>query len=148
MAPRTLPVVGPFAADDPPSGGICRLGRRLGHDVAGRGVRGRGPDGHHGLRRGRVADPALELVAAVDPFHAGLDLRQVRGVDRSWQIAKGPEAFLEAGADVVVDFTHLEAARVNLLWLAENGIHAVMGTTGFSDADYAAFTAAFTGATV
>ena len=26
-------------------------------------------------------DPALELVAAVDPHHSGLDLRQVTGVD-------------------------------------------------------------------
>jgi 4-hydroxy-tetrahydrodipicolinate reductase len=91
-----------------------------------------------------ASDPALELVAAVDPFHAGLDLRQVTGVDRAWQIAKGPEAFLEAKADVVVDFTHLDAARGNLLWLAEHGVHAVTGTTGFSEADYAAFTSAFT----
>ena len=89
------------------------------------------------------ADPALELVAAVDPHHAGLDLRQVTGVDSSWQIAKGPEAFLDAGVDVAVDFTHLEAARSNLLWLAGKGIHAVTGTTGFSDADYASFEKAF-----
>jgi 4-hydroxy-tetrahydrodipicolinate reductase len=45
---------------------------------------------------------------------------------------------------VVVDFTHLEAARENLLWLAANGIHAVTGTTGFSDDDYQSFNAAYT----
>ena len=28
-----------------------------------------------------VTDPDLELVAAVDPFHSGIDLRQVTGVD-------------------------------------------------------------------
>ncbi len=33
--------------------------------------------------------------------------------------------------DVVVDFTHLEAALQNLAWCAENGVHAVVGTTGF-----------------
>jgi 4-hydroxy-tetrahydrodipicolinate reductase len=47
---------------------------------------------------------------------------------------------------VVVDFTHLDAARENLLFLAEHGIHAVTGTTGFSEEDYAAFNAAFTSA--
>ncbi len=90
------------------------------------------------------ADPALELVAAVDPHHAGLDMRQVTGTDHSWQVAATGSAFIEAGAEVVVDFTHLEAARTNLLFLAEHGIHAVTGTTGFSEADYAAFEAAFT----
>jgi 4-hydroxy-tetrahydrodipicolinate reductase len=90
-----------------------------------------------------AADPALDLVAAVDPHHAGLDLRQVTGVDRSWQIEKSAEAFVEAGVEVAVDFTHLEAARANLLWLAAHGIHAVAGTTGFSDEDYDAFERAF-----
>lgn len=89
------------------------------------------------------ADPALELVAAVDPHHAGLDLRQVTGVDLPWLIAKSADGFLDAGVDVAVDFTHLEAARANLLWLAAHGLHAVTGTTGFSDADYAAFEGAF-----
>ncbi len=92
------------------------------------------------------ADPALELVAAVDPHHAGLDMRQVTGTDHAWQVASAASAFVDAGAQVVVDFTHLEAARENLLWLAEHGIHAVTGTTGFSDDDYRAFSAAFTSA--
>jgi 4-hydroxy-tetrahydrodipicolinate reductase len=90
------------------------------------------------------ADPALELVAAVDPHHAGLDMRQVTGTDHSWHVASTGQAFIDAGAEVVVDFTHLEAARTNLLFLAEHGIHAVTGTTGFSEADYAAFEAGFT----
>ena len=88
-------------------------------------------------------DPALELVAAVDPHHAGLDMRQVTGCDLPLQIARDGQAFLDAEVDVVVDFTHLDAARGNLLWLAANGIHAVAGTTGFSDDDYAEFRAAF-----
>ncbi len=89
-------------------------------------------------------DPALELVAAVDPFHSGLDLRQVAKVDVDLSLAKGPEVFLDAGVDVAVDFTQVEAGRGNLRWLAQHGVHAVVGTTGFTEADYEAFRAGFT----
>ena len=88
-------------------------------------------------------DPALELVAAVDPHHAGLDMRQVTGCDQPFLVSADGQAFLDAKADVVIDFTHLDAARTNLLWLAQNGIHAVAGTTGFSDTDLDAFRAGF-----
>lgn len=91
-----------------------------------------------------AADPDLELVAAVDPFHAGLDLRQVTGLDLPVQLGLGAEAFEDAGVQVAIDFTQVEAGRENLLWLAEHGIHAVVGTTGFTEDDYAAFDAAFT----
>ncbi|GAB3475505.1 4-hydroxy-tetrahydrodipicolinate reductase [Nocardiopsis coralliicola] len=37
------------------------------------------------------------------------------------------------GAEVVVDFTHPDAVMGNLRWLAENGIHAVVGTSGFDE---------------
>ena len=84
-----------------------------------------------------VADDELELVAAVDPHHAG---EAIEGVT----IADGPEVLAEAGAEVVVDFTVLDAARQNLHWLAEHGMHAVVGTTGFSDADLDGLRAAFT----
>ena len=86
----------------------------------------------------------LTLVAAVDPQHHGLDLRQVTGCDENIEIAASPEAFTHAGVDVVVDFTHVEASRDNLVWLADNGIHAVVGTTGFTNADLDRFAAAFT----
>jgi 4-hydroxy-tetrahydrodipicolinate reductase len=89
-------------------------------------------------------DPDLELVAAVDPFHAGLDLRQVNGVDAHLQVAKGPEALLDAGASVAVDFTEVEAARGNLRWLAQQGLHAVVGTTGFGQHDIDQLRARFT----
>lgn len=89
-------------------------------------------------------DPELELVAVVDPHHAGLDVRRVTGCDSPLQIAAGAEAFVDQRADVVVDFTVLDAARENLTWLAEHGIHAVVGTTGFSDADVDGFGRAFT----
>jgi 4-hydroxy-tetrahydrodipicolinate reductase len=91
-----------------------------------------------------AADPELELVAAVDPFHSGIDLRQVTGVDLPMQLAPGPEVFTQTDVEVVVDFTSVDAARGNVQWLAEHGIHGVVGTTGLTDADYAAFRAVFT----
>jgi 4-hydroxy-tetrahydrodipicolinate reductase len=75
-----------------------------------------------------AADPALELVAAVDPHAAG---QEVHGVT----IAGELDALSSAGAEVAVDFTIAPAARNTLPWLAEHGIHAVVGTTGFSDDD-------------
>lgn len=83
-----------------------------------------------------VADPELELVAAVDPYHAGIDLRQL-GVESGLQVARTADAFADAGVEVAVDFTVLEAARQNLAWCADHGVHSVVGTTGFSDADLA-----------
>jgi len=89
-------------------------------------------------------DPDLDLVAAVDPHHAGIDLRQLTGLDVGLQISAGPQALLDAGASVVVDFTVLEAARGNLEWCAENAVHAVVGTTGFTDADHDRLRSIFT----
>jgi len=91
-----------------------------------------------------VADPDLSLVAAVDPEHAGLDLRQVAKVDSDLAIAGSADALLESCAEVVVDFTVLDAARENLAFLAEHGLHAVVGTTGFTDADLTRVAASFT----
>jgi 4-hydroxy-tetrahydrodipicolinate reductase len=91
-----------------------------------------------------AGDPGLELVAAIDPHHAGLDLRQVAGVDLPIQVQAGADALLDAGAQVVVDFTSVIAARENLFWLARHGIHGVVGTSGFSEDDYANFERVFT----
>src|ERR1044071_10171020 len=88
--------------------------------------------------RAVLDDPELELVAAVDPMHAGLDLRQC-GVDASLQMARHAGALLDAEADVAVDFTVVDAARDNVAWCADNGVHAVVGTTGVSPADMADF---------
>lgn len=84
-----------------------------------------------------AADPDLELVASVDPNRVGASAGGMVSVaDR--------QAVADAGADVVVDFTIAEAARDNLVWLAEQQIHAVVGTTGFTDDDLERFHAAFT----
>lgn len=90
------------------------------------------------------ADPALELVAAVDPQHGGLDLRQVTGLETSMVVDTGPDALSRTGAEVAVDFTGSAASLRNLAWCATQGVHAVVGTTGFSDDDYAQLRASFT----
>ena len=95
--------------------------------------------------RSVVAEPDLTLVAGIDPFHAGIDLRQVTGADmHGLQISADAEALVRGGAEVAIDFTHLEAAKENLAWCAENGVHAVVGTTGFVPDDYAELTRLFT----
>jgi 4-hydroxy-tetrahydrodipicolinate reductase len=86
----------------------------------------------------------LELVAAVDPTAAGRTVADVGGAPVDLAIADDVAACMEAGADVVVDFTVAAASRSNLPRLAEAGIHAVVGTTGFGEDDLAAFGDAFT----
>jgi 4-hydroxy-tetrahydrodipicolinate reductase len=85
----------------------------------------------------------LDLVAAVDPYHTGIDLRQMGVSGTGLQIVGRREDMLDAGVEVAVDFTEVEAARDNLHWCAANGIHAVVGTTGFTDADFAELAEAF-----
>jgi 4-hydroxy-tetrahydrodipicolinate reductase len=87
-----------------------------------------------------AADPDLELVAAVDPFAAG---STVHGLT----IASGPREMADAGVQVAVDFTTAEAARTNLSWCALHGVHAVVGTTGLTDDDFAGFARDFTRST-
>lgn len=92
-----------------------------------------------------AADPALSLVAAIDPLKAGIDLRQATGIDGvSLQLAAGPDGLTAGGADVAVDFTHREAAMDNMRWCAAHGVHAVVGTTGFSAEDLDELRALFT----
>ena len=73
------------------------------------------------------ADDQLELVAAVDPVHAGERLGPA-GPD----ISSAPDALADAGAQVAIDFTWAGPALANALWCAGHGVHAVIGTTGFS----------------
>jgi 4-hydroxy-tetrahydrodipicolinate reductase len=92
-----------------------------------------------------IDDPDLELVAAVDPHHEGLDLRTVTGIDADDLVIGGDCASMAAtGVDVVVDFTEASAARDNLHWCASQGVHAVVGTTGLDHGDYEASRSSFT----
>ncbi len=92
--------------------------------------------------RAVLAADDLELVAAVDPPAAGSSLRDF-GVESALVIGDSADALGTANADVAVDFTHLDAARINMAWMAENGVHAVIGTSGFTDADIAGIEASF-----
>ena len=81
----------------------------------------------------------MELVAAVDPAHVGGDAcgRTIIGE---------VNALSDLGAEVVVDFTIAEAVRHNVTHYAAEGVHAVIGTSGLSDADVANVEARFSGA--
>jgi len=91
-----------------------------------------------------AGDAALELVAAVDPHHGGLDVRQVAKCESDLQVATEADALLHAKVEVAVDFTSIDAARENLRWCAEHGVHAVVGTSGFTEADFDEIGALFT----
>jgi 4-hydroxy-tetrahydrodipicolinate reductase len=85
-----------------------------------------------------AAADGLELVAAVD--RAGFE-----GVVEGITVHHELRALADAGVDVAVDFTDASAARVTLPWLAMHGMHAVVGTTGFDDADLDTFRHSFSG---
>ena len=85
--------------------------------------------------RAVAEDPELELVAAVDPYHAGIDVRLVAGVDAPGQISGDADALAQARVAVAVDFTAAGAAREHLRWCADHGVHAVVGSTGLSQED-------------
>ncbi len=67
-----------------------------------------------------------EICKAVE---AAPDMVLVAGVDAGDPI----ERLVEAGAQAVVDFTHPDVVMQNLEFCVRNGIHAVVGTTGFDD---------------
>nr|WP_202805754.1 4-hydroxy-tetrahydrodipicolinate reductase [Actinopolymorpha alba] len=73
--------------------------------------------------RGRMGAEVARTVRATD------DLDLVAEVD----LPDSPDVLAEAGAEVVVDFTHPDAVMGNLRFCIEHGIHAVVGTTGFTD---------------
>lgn len=67
-----------------------------------------------------------EVVRAVS---AASDLEYVAGVDQGDDL----QHLVDAGAQVVVEFTHPGVVMPNLEFCIEHGIHAVVGTTGFDD---------------
>ncbi len=73
--------------------------------------------------RGKVG---AEVVRAVED---AVDVDFTVGVDQGDSI----ESLAESGTQVVVDFTHPDVVMDNLRYCIENGIHAVVGTTGFDD---------------
>lgn len=88
--------------------------------------------------RAVIADPGMELVAAVDPNMAGIDLRQVIGGDvPALQVAGTVDSLEDAAAQVAIEFSIAAATREHLEWYAAHGVHAVVGTTGLSEEDLA-----------
>jgi 4-hydroxy-tetrahydrodipicolinate reductase len=74
--------------------------------------------------RGRVG---TEVCKAVD---AAADMELVAMVDTGdWMFNVA-----DAGAEVVVDFTHPDVVMDNVRFCVDQGIHAVVGTTGFTEA--------------
>ncbi|WP_183095156.1 4-hydroxy-tetrahydrodipicolinate reductase [Nocardioides stalactiti] len=71
--------------------------------------------------RGKVGAEVCAAVEAAD------DLALVAAVDQGDPI----EGLVTSGAQVVVDFTHPDVVMDNLTYCIRNGIHAVVGTTGF-----------------
>jgi 4-hydroxy-tetrahydrodipicolinate reductase len=66
------------------------------------------------------------MVAAVE---AAEDLTFTAGVDAGDPLS----LFTDSETEAVIDFTHPDVVMDNLKFLIDNGIHAVVGTTGFTD---------------
>ncbi|MEX0580603.1 MAG: 4-hydroxy-tetrahydrodipicolinate reductase [Mycobacterium sp.] len=62
-------------------------------------------------------------------------VREAAGLELSAEVdAADPlSSFTDSATEVVIDFTHPDAVMGNLEFLIANGIHAVVGTTGFTD---------------
>ncbi|GFM19000.1 MULTISPECIES: 4-hydroxy-tetrahydrodipicolinate reductase [Mycobacteriaceae] len=66
------------------------------------------------------------MVAGVESAE---DLTFTTGVDAGDPL----EALTETNTEVVIDFTHPSVVMDNLKFCIDNGVHAVVGTTGFTD---------------
>lgn len=73
--------------------------------------------------KGKVGATMVQAVEAAD------DLTFTAGVDAGDALA----TLADTQTDVVIDFTHPDVVMDNLKFLIDNGIHAVVGTTGFTD---------------
>lgn len=67
----------------------------------------------------------------------GKTARQDSEVELVAELGRGDllDRLQEKVAEVAVDFTTPEAVKGNVLWLIERGIHAVVGTSGLTEAD-------------
>ncbi|WP_319432315.1 4-hydroxy-tetrahydrodipicolinate reductase [Mycobacterium sp. RTGN5] len=73
--------------------------------------------------RGKVGTTMSEAVRAAD------DLTLSAEVDAGDALS----LLTDSDTEVVIDFTHPDVVMDNLKFLIDNGIHAVVGTTGFTD---------------
>ena len=107
--------------------GVLGAGGRMGREVC----------------RAVAADPDLDLVAAVDPGHAGEVLADLTDVEVDLVMARSVDALSEVSAEVAVDFTVAASAVEHLAWCAGHGVHAVVGTSGITADQLARAAAAF-----
>ncbi len=73
--------------------------------------------------KGKVGATMVQAVEAAD------DLTFTAGVDAGDPLS----LFTDSQTEIVIDFTHPDVVMDNLKLLIDNGIHAVVGTTGFTD---------------
>lgn len=73
--------------------------------------------------KGKMGAQTCQAVEAAD------DLELVAALDQGDEL----DELTAAGAEVVVDFTRPEVVMDNLGWCIGHGIHAVVGTTGFTE---------------
>ncbi len=90
------------------------------------------------LARAIARTSDLAVVAAVSRTHAGRVLGDILGEPRlrCGIYANASEA-LAIPCDVFFEFTKPDVAKSNVLAALQHGVHAVVGTSGLSDADYA-----------
>ncbi len=80
----------------------------------------------------------ITVVAAVSRTHAGRALGDVLDVPRlTCPVYRSAAEALSHPCDVLVEYTKPESAKANVLAALEHGAHAVIGTSGLTDADYA-----------
>ena len=72
--------------------------------------------------KGKVGATMVEAVEAAE------DLTFTAEVD----VGDALSLLTESNTEVVIDFTHPDVVMDNLEFLIDNGIHAVVGTTGFT----------------
>jgi 4-hydroxy-tetrahydrodipicolinate reductase len=104
-----------------------------------------GPTGWAGseLARGIAGCGDLLLVSGVSRTHAGRRLGEVLADDRlAAPLHASIEAALETPCDVFVEYSSPTVAKHNVLAALRRGAHAVVGTSGLDDADYAEIDAA------
>ena len=96
--------------------------------------------GVHGAT-GRMGRAVCEAVAAAEGLELAALVAKSTGhaTIAGLEVATELRALAEARCDVVVDFTIAESTRALVPFLAMHGIHAVIGTSGFSQEDIIGF---------
>lgn len=77
--------------------------------------------------KGRIGSEAVRAIEAAE------DMDLAAALDKGDDL----EALTESGAQVAVDLTHPESVMGNLEFCVRNGLHAVVGTTGWTEERFA-----------